>query len=851
MKVTFCVLVILAIVAILLVDDADCWRRRRRRGRRRRSGVSRPSPPPKPRSTPPKQQSLKSAAPTQPPHPSTDVFNFGLKYKYVGCYLAPGHAPPQLKELLFTERDQSSPVWNGNLIDWYNWDTYFPNLIKRCAEKAYGNGYKVFGLKHNGECYGDKSVTDAEAVFIAAMKQPSECVKEDFEDCKDGDPNCVGKHHGLAVYQIIPATALKMTDLTMSDPLPNEDDSELLRSGGNRKRCSISPANLLAISHFFSAWGDRMWMFAVGLYLVELTPNSLRLTAIYGLAVSFSVVLFASAVGHWVDINARLTVVRVSLLVQNLLVCASALVILAILFRKPGHPALLKVCEASIIILGSLANLASQANTIAVERDWVVVVSDDDKNLLAELNARMRRIDLSCAILAPIAVGLIMTLVSNLAGIIFICAWNVLSFFAEYNLLLRVYRAVPRLAVKDFQSLHDGSRRGSVESIYDNDEFSKILHEDETAVIDTRPRSRHKCCWLLCNRFRNFYNGWKIYFNQSVALAGTSLAFIYLTVLGFSAVTTGYAYTQRLSGVIVSVCFAIGSLMGIVGTFLFPRARKRFGLVKTGLVSFALQWSMLIFCVVSIWMPGSPSDLYSKHIHLWQQQQQHQQTAVNAPINSTVLTMTPLPTSSGLFMHSQQLSKPKFLDVNKGGRKPSTFIPSQSRNITASQITPATPREQEKFSYISISLLMLGLLLSRIGLWMTDLTVTQLLQENVAEKHRGVVSGTQSAFNAVLDMLHYVLTIALPSPNQFGILTLISFGAISLGFLSYIIFYWRKSHLVAVRGERGIGSVSSFEWSRDDGLAQDADDVKGMALLDGDEEEIVRGKLYLQDSIEN
>ena len=49
-----------------------------------------------------------------------------------------------------------------------------------------------------------------------------------------------------------------------------------------------------------------MWMFAVGLYLVELTPNSLRLTAIYGLVVSCALVLFGSTVGHWVDVNGRL-----------------------------------------------------------------------------------------------------------------------------------------------------------------------------------------------------------------------------------------------------------------------------------------------------------------------------------------------------------------------------------------------------------------------------------------------------------------------------------------------------------------------------------------------------------------
>ena len=49
-----------------------------------------------------------------------------------------------------------------------------------------------------------------------------------------------------------------------------------------------------------------MWRFAVGLYLVELTPNSLRLTATYGLAISSTMVLFGSTIGHLVDENPRL-----------------------------------------------------------------------------------------------------------------------------------------------------------------------------------------------------------------------------------------------------------------------------------------------------------------------------------------------------------------------------------------------------------------------------------------------------------------------------------------------------------------------------------------------------------------
>lgn len=49
-----------------------------------------------------------------------------------------------------------------------------------------------------------------------------------------------------------------------------------------------------------------MWQFAVGLYLVELTPGSLRLTAVYQLVRTLVVILFGPFVGDWVDASPRL-----------------------------------------------------------------------------------------------------------------------------------------------------------------------------------------------------------------------------------------------------------------------------------------------------------------------------------------------------------------------------------------------------------------------------------------------------------------------------------------------------------------------------------------------------------------
>ncbi|KAJ8314094.1 hypothetical protein KUTeg_008655 [Tegillarca granosa] len=53
--------------------------------------------------------------------------------------------------------------------------------------------------------------------------------------------------------------------------------------------------------------GDRMWQFGVGLFLIDLAPESLQLTAIYGFASGGAVLLFGALIGDWVDNTARLT----------------------------------------------------------------------------------------------------------------------------------------------------------------------------------------------------------------------------------------------------------------------------------------------------------------------------------------------------------------------------------------------------------------------------------------------------------------------------------------------------------------------------------------------------------------
>ena len=80
---------------------------------------------------------------------------------------------------------------------------------------------------------------------------------------------------------------------------------------------------------------------------------------------------------------------------------------------------------------------------------------------------------------------------------------------------------------------------------------------------------------------------------------------------------------------------------------------------------------------------------------------------------------------------------------------------------------------------------------------MADLTITQIIQENVAEKERGVIGGVQSSLNRFMDMLKFILVICLPYPETFGILIILSILFVFGGDCFYAYYsYKTRGHLL-------------------------------------------------------
>ncbi len=62
---------------------------------------------------------------------------------------------------------------------------------------------------------------------------------------------------------------------------------------------------------------------------------------------------------------------------------------------------------------------------------------------------------------------------------------------------------------------------------------------------------------------------------------------------------------QGLSEVILGVLNGFGSIFGVIGTFIYPVLVKRTGLVRTGVIGFWSQFSMLSLCVLSLFVHGT------------------------------------------------------------------------------------------------------------------------------------------------------------------------------------------------------------------------------------------------------
>ncbi|KAL4189543.1 hypothetical protein AMTRI_Chr08g207640 [Amborella trichopoda] len=369
--------------------------------------------------------------------------------------------------------------------------------------------------------------------------------------------------------------------------------------------------NYLYVGHFLARWGARMWEFSVGLYMINVWPDSLLLAAIYGVVETASIALLGSNVGDWVNRMTYKQVLQGWLLTQNFSFMLAGGTVFAVLscngLKSTNFP-IFMVLVSLINIAGAVGALSTLAGTILVEREWIVVISGSQSSeILTQMNSVIRRIDLTCKLLAPVVTGFLISFISLKASAIAFALWTILSVWLEYWLLSSVYHGTPALIKKSrpektAKTNSDDSLSCSLdlEERGDSSSLEQRVHLTGQNEVHTSKRG-------IMTRLLKLPTiaGWLVYTRQDVLIPGVALSLLYFTVLSFGTLMTATLEWEGIPAYVIGIARGISAMIGISATLLYPILHSHLSSLRTGLWSIWAQWSLLLVSIASLWVQNT------------------------------------------------------------------------------------------------------------------------------------------------------------------------------------------------------------------------------------------------------
>ncbi|KAL4771882.1 Ferroporti-1 [Aspergillus nidulans var. acristatus] len=322
----------------------------------------------------------------------------------------------------------------------------------------------------------------------------------------------------------------------------------------------------LYTSHFLSTWNSRMFEFGAVVFLASIFPETLLYASVYALVRSLFAVLFSSWLGSLVDRTDRLSAIRHSIIWQRIPVAVSCVCLGLLLRSPPIH--LSWLLFIALVLLAGVEKLAATVNTVSVERDWAVVISEALLVSRKDLNASMRRIDLFCKLVAPVVVSLMDGLLSTKVAIWAVLGVNATVVLVEYFAIAGLDRGQERQAADDA--------------------------EDEQQQLE-----EHLAQNTIAQHIRRTVASWLEYVRQSVFLASFALSLLYLTVLSFGPTMVTFLLHSGFSSLDVSAMRIGAVLTEISGTWMAPFLMDRIGPIRSGLWFLNWQFGTLAAAVAA------------------------------------------------------------------------------------------------------------------------------------------------------------------------------------------------------------------------------------------------------------
>ena len=196
------------------------------------------------------------------------------------------------------------------------------------------------------------------------------------------------------------------------------------------------------------------------------------------------------------------------------------------------------------------------------------------------MNSRMRRIDLFCKLVSPLAIALIDGFSTKIA-ILAILIVNAASVPVEYALIAWTFKSVPLL----------GASTQRHKNPFENDPSSSM----EAGYS-----------YFLTSQCRQLLEGVKLYMRQRGFLPSMALSFLYLTVLSFSGQMTTYLLATGFTSTTIGWVRTISVLIEISATWLAPFVMARLGPTRAGM--WFLSWQTICLSItVGVFWISQPS----------------------------------------------------------------------------------------------------------------------------------------------------------------------------------------------------------------------------------------------------
>lgn len=324
---------------------------------------------------------------------------------------------------------------------------------------------------------------------------------------------------------------------------------------------------LLYIMHFFFAFTARMWDMGIILLLAALSDNSLTLVAFGGFLSSLFIVLFMSSIGHALDKTNRLVAAQYALSFKLLSLSFAYILCAYLSYLKyfVGQPIHDNYLLYVIPVVSAIANLTFCTVSQSVEKDWIVVLANENSPWLSITNSRMTQIDSGCNAFAPALTGLLFVQFSQTTVAIILLVTNAASTILLYVFMHSLYYSWPSLAFRG-TSKSQKSTKSSGKSSNDYQAFS-----------DNQTKSY----------FHDFMHS---------GCAGTmiSYAFLYLTVLNFGSMMTVYLRSEHVSDAWIGMARGAGAFTGLIGATIFPYITDCIGIYRSSNLSLLFQLVLVL-----------------------------------------------------------------------------------------------------------------------------------------------------------------------------------------------------------------------------------------------------------------